>query len=67
MRQDGIALQTAATEQFLNTCPAVISFEPLVPGDARYYRFYYNDSVEVPVVPPGVWFDPAAMTVEDEA
>lgn len=68
--EQGLARQTASIEHFLNTCPAVLEFGKRGDGDGdeqgeQYFWFKFDPSVEVPVVPAGVWFDTATMTDEE--
>lgn len=54
-KQFGIAKNTAAAIQFLDSCEAVWQYIEL---NAEWLEFSYNDEVEVAVVPDHlVWFD----------
>ena len=58
----GYAKLTTLTQQFLDTCPAVQSWNDL-PGTDNVY-FDFDESVEVHSVPPGVYFDSDSIPEE---
>lgn len=53
---NGFAKLTASTQYFLDTCDAVANWTAI--GD-DYCEFEYDDTIEVSLVPPGVYFDDA--------
>ncbi|HZP46311.1 MAG TPA: hypothetical protein VFB15_11740 [Candidatus Binataceae bacterium] len=57
----GIARWTATTQLFLDTCDAVTSWRAL---NKDFVEFEFDEEVEVPVVPPGVYFEPDEMDPE---
>lgn len=67
MIETGIARLTSTTQYFLDTCPAVKSwrkatadeFDTQFDPTVEYVAFDYDTEIEVPVVPAGVYFDPA--------
>lgn len=61
----GIARLNAATQHFLDTCPAVRSWTQIHAQD--WCVFTFDPNVEVPVIPPGVWFDKDQMDDEPRA
>lgn len=63
--QTGIARLNAATQYFLDACPAVQSWTQLHEQD--WCTFTFDESIEVPVVPPGVWFDEDSMDADARA
>lgn len=50
----GYALNTAAAQYWLNSCPAVFVWRE---HDEEYIDFVYRTDIEVPVVHPSVHFD----------
>lgn len=53
----GTARATAACEQWLDFCPAVLKWTPAITDDGEeYIVFAYDARIEVPVVPSGVQF-----------
>lgn len=62
MKQCGIAKNSAAAIQFLDSCEAVIEYIEL---NDEWLEFSYDDQVEVSVVPDHlVWFDEGAAPDE---
>lgn len=56
--EHGVAKNTAAAIQFLDSCPAVRSYIEL---NADWLEFVFDPSIEVSVVPDHlVWFDEGA-------
>jgi len=64
MENIGIAKNTAASQQFLNSCEAVVRWAQH-DADAEYLWFNYDPETEVPYVPAGIYFDPDTCT-EDQ-
>lgn len=59
----GIAINTASAQQFLDRCEAVTTWRE---RDADTIDFDFDPAVELPIVPPGVFFDSTAKINLDE-
>jgi len=62
MSSHGVARYTPNVVQFLNSCPAVISFTEV---DNNWLNFEFDPTIEVLSVPRGVFFN-SEMLWEDE-
>jgi hypothetical protein len=63
MTQNGLAMNTAFVQQWLNSCEAVTTWHEI---NADLISFEYTTDAEVTTVPHGVWFDPDQASEEIE-
>jgi hypothetical protein len=61
----GFARWSASTQQFLDLCPAVHSWRGT--SDGAFVEFTYDETVDVPIAPPGVYFDPDRADADERA